>query len=342
MKPIPKIPKIDIEPLYEITQGLEKGYLLFTAMELEVFDHFEKSKTAREISNELNLDADLTVKFLNSLVSVGLLIKEKSLYCNTALVAAYLVKGVPFSQGNLLNLMKKTKHERWTNLSKFLQKVPIQTGMKTNAIFDRSFTLAMAEGAMRGGLHSTIEIIYSLPEFKNARKFLDLGGGHGLYAIGACQVNPKLQGFVFDLPPVIEVAREYINEYDMNDNVHTISGDLAKDDWGADYDIIFASDSLYKPRESILSVLKKIRDGLSQKGIFICKHWAMSEDRTTPATTVLWDLTLSLMRNPAFYTYSNEEFSDILKESGFSKIELFDISTPSKPSKIIVARKETI
>jgi SAM-dependent methyltransferase len=340
MKPIPKIPNIDIEPLYEITQGLEKGYLFFTAMELGIFDHFEKSKTAREITDELNLDVDLTVKFLNSLVAVGLLAKEKSLYCNTTLVAAYLVKGKPFYQGSLLNLMKKTRHERWTSLSQFLKKMPIQPEKKVSAIFDRSFILAMAEGAMRGGLHSTIEIISSLPEFKDVRKFLDLGGGHGLYAIGICQVNSKLQGFVFDLPPVIEVAREYIDEYGMNDKVHTISGDLANDDWGADYDIIFASDSLYKPKGSILPVLKRIRDSLSQKGIFICKHWAMNEDRTTPTTTVLWDLTLSLMGNPAFYTYSNEEFSDILKEAGFSKIELFDISTPSKPSKIIVARKD--
>ena len=340
MKSIPRIPDVDIEPLYEITQGLEKGLLLFTAMELEIFDHFESRKTAREISDEMNLEAILTEKFLNGLVAIGLLEKEKSFYCNTSVSAAYLVKGKPFYQGNLLNLMKKTRQERWMNISRFLKKTPVQPEKKAGAIFDRSFILAMAEGAMRGGLHSAMEIISALPEFKDARKFLDLGGGHGLYAIGVCQINPKLQGFVFDLPPVIEVTHEFINEYSVRDKIHTISGDLAKDDWGADYDIVFASDSLYKPKESILPVLKRIKDSLSRKGIFVCKHWVMNEDRTTPATTVLWDLTLSLMRNPAFYTYSDDEFSGILKEAGFSNIELFDISTPSKPAKIVVTRKE--
>lgn len=330
---------VDIEPLYEITQGLEKCLLLFTAMDFGIFDCLKIPKSAEEVSSELKTDLKLTLKFLNSLVAIGLLIKKELLYSNSSLATTYLVKDGPFYQGNLLNLMKKTRHERWLRLDQALKKGPVQSEKKLEGVFDKGFILAMAEGAMRGSLHSTLEIVFSLPEFKNAARLLDLGGGHGLYAIAFSQANPKLQSFIFDLPPVIEVAREFIARYEMNDRVHTLAGDFIKDDWDTKFDIIFASDALYKPKELLFPILQKIKSSLNKGGLFIAKQWIIDKERTTPITTVLWDLMVSLLGNLPFYTYTNEEFIELLKEMGFKGVKLFDISTPSKPSRIVVARK---
>ena len=340
MKSIAKIPNVDIEPLYEITQGLEKCLILFTAVELGLFGYLKMPRTVEELSFELKTDPKLTTKFLNSLVAIGLLSKKGLYYENRPLAATYLVKDGPFYQGNLLNLMKKTRNERWSRLSQTLKGDPIQPEKKLEKVFDKSFILAMAEGALRGGLHSTLEIVSTLPEFTNAKRLLDLGGGHGLYAIAFSQANPKLQSFIFDLPPVIEVADEYIANYEMSNRVHTLAGDFSKDDWGNNFDIIFASDAFYRPKELLFPILKKINDTLNEGGLFICKQWTIEKERTAPVTTVLWDLMVSLLGNLPFYTYCNEEFTDVLKEVGFKKIELFDISTPSKPSRVIVARKE--
>jgi len=340
METIEKISNTDIEPLYEITQGLEKGLLLFTAVESGIFDCLKKPKAVEEVSRDLKTDLKLTAKFLNSLVAIGLLTKKDSHYNNTALSATYLMKGSPFYQGNLLNLMKKTRSERWSRLGQALKEGSIKPPRKPDEVFDKSFILAMAEGAMRGGLHSTLDIVSSLPEFLNAARFLDLGGGHGLYAIAFSQVNPNLKSIVFDLPHVIEVAKEFIDRYEMDGKVHTICGDFTKDDWGNGYDIIFASDALYKPKELLFPILKRIKETLNEGGLFISKHWTIDKDRTAPVTTVLWDLMVSLIGHMPFYTYTNEEFVDILKDVGFKKIKLFDISTPSKPSQIFVAKKE--
>lgn len=340
MKAIQKTPNIDIEPLYEITQGLEKGLLLFTAVESGVFDCLKKPKTVEEVFRDLKMNSKLTAKFLNSLVAIGLLTKKDSHYNNTLLSATYLVKDSPFYQGNLLNLMEKTKSERWSRLGQVLKEGPIKPPRKPDEVFDKKFILAMAEGAMRGGLHSTLDIVSSLPEFANAAKLLDLGGGHGLYAIAFSQVNPNLKSVIFDLPPVIEVAKEFIDKHEMNGEVHTIHGDFTKDHWDNGYDIIFASDALYKPKELLFPILKKIKETLNEGGLFISKHWTIDKERTTPVTTVLWDLMVSLIGHMPFYTYTNEEFVDILKDVGFKKIKSFDISTPSKPSRIIVAKKE--
>lgn len=340
MKPLPKFPDVDPEPLYELTQGLEKCLLLFTAMDLGAFDCLEIPKTAQQLSAELKTEPRLTAKFLNSLVAIGLLKKQEPFYINSPVAANYLVKDSPFYQGNLLNLIKKNWQQRWSKLGDCLKEGPAQPGKKPDDVFNQSFILAMAEGAMRGGLQSTLQVVSSLPEFSNATKLLDLGGGHGLYPISFCQINLKLESYIFDLPPVTEVASEFIARYQMQDRVRTLAGDFTTDDWGNSYDIIFASDALYKPKEVLVPILEKIKATLNKGGLFISKQWTMNKQRTAPVTTVLWDLMVSVSSNFAFYTYNDEEFTDVLKDIGFEKIEVFDISTPSKPSCIIVGRKE--
>ena len=340
MRLLTDIPGTEAEPLYEITQGSEKCLLLFTAVDLGVFDCVETAKTAETIAGELKTDLKLTTKFLNSLVAIRLLTKQDCLYCNTSLASAYLVKESSFYQGNLLGLMKKTRRQRWSKLGDSLRAALTVPEEKPERVFDRGFTLAMAEGAMRGGLQDTLKTVSSLPEFSNAARLLDLGGGHGLYGIGFCQINPKLQSFVFDMPAVLEITHEFITKYQMQDRVHTIAGDLTKDDWGEGFDIIFASDALYKPKELLIPVLQKVKDTLNEGGIFITKQWTINKEKTGPVTTVLWDLMVSLSNNFPFYTYNDEEFISILKEAGFSRIEVFDTSTASKPSRIIISRKE--
>jgi len=342
MKLLPEFPDVDPDPLYELTQSLEKCLLLFTAMDLGIFDCLEMPKTAQQISAELKTEPRLTAKFLNSLVAIGLLEKEEPFYNNSPVSANYLVENSPFYQGNLLGLIKKNWQQRWLKLSDHLRPDDNQderADRKLNDLFDKSFILAMAEGAMRGGVHSTLKIVRCLPEFANATSLLDLGGGHGLYAIGLCQANPKLECVLFDLPPVIEVAREFIARYKMQDRVHTLAGEFPTDDWGSGFDIIFASDALYKPRDLLVPVLDKIRGTLNEGGLFISKQWIISAERTAPVTTVLWDLMVSVSSNFKLHTYSEQEFTELLNQAGFKRIETFDISTASKPSVITVARK---
>lgn len=339
MKPLSKFPDVDPESLYELTQGLEKCLLLFTAMDLGTFDCLEAPKTAQQLSAELKTEPRLTTKLLNSLVAIGLLKKKGPFYSNRAVAANFLVRKSPFYQGTLLGLIKKNSQQRWLKLLDYLKGRGNQSEKKLNDLFDKSFILAMAEGAMRGGVHSTVKIVCSLPEFTKATRLLDLGAGHGLYAIGFCQANPKLEGVLFDLPPVIEVAREFIARYQMQDRVHTIAGEFPTGDWGNNFDIIFASDALYKPRDFLVPVLDKIRGTLNDGGLFISKQWIINAERTAPVTTVLWDLMVSVSSNFKLYTYSEQEFTELLKQAGFKRIETFDISTASKPSVITVARK---
>jgi len=63
----------------------------------------------------------------------------------------------------------------------------------------------------------------------NARVMLDVGGGSGAHAIGATLGWPGLNSVIFDIPPVCDVAREFIERYRLQGRIRTHAGDFWKD-----------------------------------------------------------------------------------------------------------------
>lgn len=338
MIPIPNLPEVDIEAFYQSIQGGEKLFLLKTAVEYKVFEFYQTPATAAEFAETRQTNPGLTEKFLNALAAIGLLIKTDSRFCNTPLASDCFIEGKPFYQGNLVGLMLKTRQERWANLGRCLKEGPMQPHTDKKPVFDASFTRAMAEGALRGGLQRTVATVTALPEFAAARKLVDIGGAHGLYAMAFAQANPDLKSVVFDLPQVIETTHEYIRDYEMQGRVTAIAGDYNTDDWGNGIDIVFASDCLYRARDELVPVLRKIKESLNPGGLFISKHWMMNEGRTSPDTTVFFDLMISLAGQPSGYIYTRQESEEMLESVGF-RVESFDVPTPSKPSVMVVGRK---
>jgi len=230
-------------------------------------------------------------------------------------------------------------YDAWSKLGQALKEgvIPQKPDEKKSA-FDKTFILSMAEASMRGPLHRIVKKIRDIPEFKKAKKLLDLGGGHGLHAIAFAQINPDLEAIVFDLPPVVEVTKEYISQYGMEERVKVMAGDFDKDDIGKGYDVIFVSHSaFYHTKESIHEPLEKIHEALNKGGIVISNHW-MLDDGKNSSTLALWDLWLSVLGYP-HHVYTVKEFVDLLKEKNFSDVQIFDIATPGDPSIIVIAKK---
>jgi len=333
-------PKIDSNLIDEIARGFQLSQVLFTGMEYCLFDCLKHEKTAEELSEKLKTNLVITKKFLNVLVSLKLISKNNGKYINTETAQTYLVKDSPFYQGNLLKIIEQGNNI-WFNLGKALKEenTPKQPNGKQEAVFDKSFILAMAEGGIRGPLQRTIKSVSDLEEFNKAKTLLDIGGGHGLYAIGFAQENPSIETTVFDLPPVIGVAKDFIEQYGMHDRVDTLAGDYMKDDLSGKYDIIFASDTFYQPRKILQILLKKIYNSLNDGGLLISKHWVVNEDKTEKPTVVFWDLWLSLLKYP-HYVYTVNEYTELLREQNLLITHAIDISIPPDPSVIIVAKKE--
>lgn len=327
-----KMPEVDFGFIDEISKGNEKANILFTAVDYGIFDLLSKPKTADQVSEETKTDPYLTEKFLNALVALNLLHKIENRYSNTKLAETFLVKKSPFYQGTLFE-MKKRGLTDWQRISKALKNGGIQTGAGNKSVIDRTFIIGHAEIAITGALQRAVDIISTLPEFENAKKILDLGGGHGLYSIAFSQLKPDLEVVLFDLPHVTEIAKEYLEQYGMSNKIKFIAGDFTEDDIGNGYDIVFVSDV------TISGILKKVYDALNENGVLIYRRWTINDDRTSPLTSVLFDFMLAMMRSE-HRVYTLGEYIHLLEDSGFSITQILDISSPQDPTKIIIAKKE--
>jgi len=342
MMPISE-PQIEPQPLIDMARGHEISQVLSVAIDYGIFDLCQVPRLANEVSQSLGTDYDMTKRLLNALVALQLVIKQGDKYANTTLANTFLVKGKDFYQGNLIKLYA-SGYALWTKLGQTLKEgvkrvwTP-ETLEKMAGTFDPTFTLAMAEYAMCGGVPAVARAVSGFNQFKQAKRLLDLGGGTGIYSIALAQLKPDLEVTVFDIPPVLKITEEFISRYKMEGRFALMGGDFTKDDFGAGYDIILVSHSLYKPKEALSPILERIYNALNDNGSLILNHWVVNSDGTGQQVIVLWDLWLWLM-SYEHYLCTREEYIDLLKEAGFSVPHIVDIAIPSYVSTIVAGEKQ--
>jgi predicted O-methyltransferase YrrM len=127
-------------------------------------------------------------------------------------------------------------------------------------------------------------ILLDLPGFSDFRKMLNLGGGHGIFALYIVNQHPAMKGTVFDRGPVAGVAREFIHQYGMEDRVDVAAGDYMTDDIGQGYDLIWASSTLNFAKWDLDALIKKIYDAVRPGGYFVSFQDGMTHEHTKPDT----------------------------------------------------------
>jgi cyclopropane fatty-acyl-phospholipid synthase-like methyltransferase len=105
----------------------------------------------------------------------------------------------------------------------------------------------------------------TLPE--GADSLLDVGGGHGLYAIRFCERHSGLSATVLDRPAALDVAREDAADAGVADRVATRGGDYETDDWGEGYDAVLLFNVIHghDPAE-VRALLERAHDALAPGG----------------------------------------------------------------------------
>ena len=339
MKEIPA-PRTGFEPINHIIRGYQLTRVLSTAMRCGIFSRLDKPKSASILAEEISTEPIITEKLLEVLVSLDMVSKVDGGYVNTDLVRSFFVKESILYQGDLINFMVDS-YPLWSQLDQALKNGHLDNpgkGKRADTC-DKRFIMASAEASIRGALQDTVDVITGLPEFKDTKRLLDLGGGHGLYSIAFAQKNPSIEAVVFDLPQVVEISQGFIKEYEMEGRVSVMAGDYLNDDLGSGYDLIFISHSLfYQPRETIEAPLRRIFRALKEKGTLVINHWVRRKDGNFLVSS-LWDLRLTLLGSP-HHLYSKEEYLDLLRKCGFVEKDTFDLPTSSSPTVIIVATKD--
>jgi len=345
-------PYINPKPLYKILGNCSRSfkifYVIYTAVDIKLFDNLDTPKTLNELCKNLGIDPELTHAICKILTKLGLLKEEKGVYKNTEISNLYLRTNSPFSQHYVLkNLVDGFK--LWEKLANLLKSGPV---MVSEEKFFENHIHSIASEILCGELQKVVKIISKLPEFKKAKKLLDLGGGHGLYAIAFTKLNPNLEAYVFDFPEILKHTKMYIKKFNAK-KVKTIPGNFFKDDIGYNYDVIFFSAN---PGGKNPQLIPKIYSSLNKGGLFINNHtfYRKGENSKNPLLDIEWSLTAwtGVKKRKRVYSFEGdltlEDYIKLLKKY-FSIIKIVDTSSFAKyplskvgdtlGSKIIIAKK---
>lgn len=265
-------PPSGLEAIDAIMEGYQAYQTFIAGLDLGLFEFLgrEGSSKINDIVAAIGINGMFARSLLNTLVELAVLSAQNDEYSLTDAARVFLVKSSPFYQGQRIKSIGNGG--RWDHLAESLTRE--QQEMKEfSAGPSGTFLEALAEGAVTGELQVVSKVITAWEGFQEARKMLDLGGGHGLYAIAVCQENPELHGVVFDKPQVLAITEQYIARYGMEGRVSVQGGDICSDDLGSGYDIVLVSHLLYKFRKELGPIFSRISDCMRPGGLLVSNHW---------------------------------------------------------------------
>jgi SAM-dependent methyltransferase len=311
--------------------------VLTAAVELKLFDYLASAGACdrKVIAEGIGINGMFSRSFLDTLTGIDLLSKTDEKYENTQVAREFLLSASPNYQGDWILNIGRGNH--WSNLVESLKRQQQDlAGFKAGP--GELFLSSLAETALRGELQAVTKEITAWDGFKNARSVLDVGGGHGLYTIALCQVNPNLKGVIFDKPHVTGITHQFIAKYGMEERIATLDGDICTDNFGTGYDIVIVSHLLYKFRKDLEPVFAKVYESLKPGGLLVANHWFCATG-CVPDSSSVRELSKSLQSfgHPLCHI---EEFYKVFEKMGFGIIKTCDIPSAHGNSCLQLAVKD--
>ncbi len=325
--------KLTAVPLMQLVSGFWASKTLAAAVDLDLFSKLSgRGVDASGLTQLLEIPSRPAEMLLSACTALGLLEKRDARYHNSPLSEQFLVRGKPYYFGGVVTMLDRRLYLPWNRLTEALKTNRAQSSGNQTGVFEalsanpeqqRIFTEAMHGFSMQSG-----EAVAAAFNFSAYKRLLDVGGASGAYCIEAARRHPHLRAVVFDLPAVLEIAREKIAEAGLSDRVQTQAGDFFKDPLPKGFDVILLSMILHDwtpPKNR--TILKKCFDALAPDGALIVSELMMDDDKTGPAPAALMSLNMLIETEGRNYTWS--EYTGWLDEVGFVEIQRVPVHSPA-------------
>jgi len=255
-------------------------------------------------------------------VALGLLVREGEAEAarlrNAPDVARFLAEGEPTYAGPWM-LFSKPDWNQWGRLGTHLRRRDTVVLGK----YAQGFTVEQArryhEATYSIGMGAARRFVRQV-DLGARRQLLDLGGGSGCYCIVAAQQHPGLRAIVLDLPPVVEVTREFVASHGLSDRVSAVAGDFTRDSLPAGSDVVLMASNLPQySREIIQAVVARAFAALAPGGEMHLIGEMLDAGRTGPRDPALWGLAEALWGSTGV-AHSVQECRGYFERAGFRDI----------------------
>jgi len=288
---------------------------MFAAVELGIFDGARPQGAAVE-------------RLLEACVALGLLERRDEQFVNTAVAEEYLRRSSPRTLAGYIRYSNSALYKLWEHLEdaaiEGTDRWEQSFGSK-GAIFSHLFRTDDAKRDFLAGMHGfgmisspAVAAAFDLSKF---RRIVDLGGATGHLALAVRDRYPHIEAAVFDLPAVIEVAKEY-----TSGRADLIAGDFFTDPLPA-ADLYSLGRILHDwSEDKNRRLLDRIYAALPSGGGLLVAERLLDEDHRGPLAAHMQSLNMLVCTEGR--ERSLEEYRVLLGAAGFSEIEGGRTGTP--------------
>jgi 3-hydroxy-5-methyl-1-naphthoate 3-O-methyltransferase len=313
--------------------------VLFAASDLGVFAKLAGigPADAPTLASELGLDPRGARLLLDACVAVELLEKKADLYSNTPETSVFLVPGSP---GDLSGAIRYNRdvYPAWGKLPGFVKSGRPVEKPESHLGQDRERTQVFVMSMHYRALAIGRAVIGEL-DLAGRRAVLDVGGGPGTYSMLIARKNPEILCTVLDLPEVVAVADELIQQQGLQAQVRTLPGDYRTSSFPRGNDAVNFFGVLHQESpESILALLKKAYDSLNPGGVVNVMDMMTDSSHTRPKFSALFGVNMALTTESG-WVFSDTELTGWLNEAGFTDCTVKPLPPPM-PHSFATAKKE--
>jgi ubiquinone/menaquinone biosynthesis C-methylase UbiE len=292
--------KIDLDTAFMASR------IIIAAERLQLFRKLHQKKlSVSKIRKAAGLPPQYLTLFLDALVSMGMLHKDKDLYWNSRLAEKYYIQDRSIHWTRHFSKECVDKFEALSVLEKVLK-----SGKDPWAVRKKKKQSYL--DTMRKHPQEAEDFTLDLKEFSSV---LDVGGGSGVMTLALIKKNLHLLACILDIKPVCRIAEDNIKKAGLTSRIRTQTGDFKKD-LPSGYDVFMFCD-IGPIQKNLLNLAHK---RLPPEGMIVLVDRFLSEDGTEPLNRIL-----SQLAGSDFNVKTKGEVAKMLRSSGFKKIKTHKI-----------------
>ncbi len=308
------------ERLSQMATGYWLSKMVYVAAKLGLADRLASGPlSVSALASSVGAQSGPLHRLMRGLASVGVFVEGEPQVFALNPAAEYLRDDHPQSVRPLTIMAGETQFEAWADLLHSVQTG--QTGFEHrfgrplfDYLGDHPEQAAMFDRAMVSIHGRETAAILDAYDFRSFKRIVDIGGGNASQMVEILQKHRNLSGMVFDLPHVVERARDALQRANLANRCDTRGGSF--------FEEVPAGGDAYLLRHIIhdwddaasAAILKTIRKAIPAHGKLLVIETVIPPGND-PCFAKLLDLTMLVI--PGGLERTQDQYTTLLADAGF-------------------------
>lgn len=314
------------ERILQVATGGWACAALGAAVRYSMFDQLEAGATAEQVAERAKLSTRGAQAVLDAITGLGFATVDHGLYRNAPDASTFLVRSKPTFMGGLVEL-NTSDLGRW---SEVFDVVKSGTPKPETDVPENPFWEALVPSIAALSVPVAHLAAQELALSKAGPvRWLDVGGGSGIYSAIWLSLNREARGVQLDWPNVNRIAKGIVARHGAADRFETIDGDFHTTDFRTGYDFgLYSHIAHQETPEDNVEIFRKFRRAIRPGGTLVVNDFILNDDRTGHPFALLFHVNMMMVTRGGA-SWRRADYLAWLTEAGFRSVTFRATPTPA-------------